>query len=89
MASGVSEVKVVELPVTNLQDTVAMLRALADDIETGKSENARQAVLVIEREGDQPRWSVYDFGLAANNPMRAVGVLECGIQMLIDKVLGG
>lgn len=80
--------KIVEMPVINIQDTVAMLRAIADDIESGRSPNARQAVLVIERDEMPTTWQVYDFGLACRDPLRAVGVLHVGIQTMMDKVLG-
>lgn len=80
---------VVEIPVIDYRDTVALLRAIADDIEIGASSAVKQGVLVIEREdGTDGFWQVYDFGSARGDKIRAAGVLTVGAQILMDKVLG-
>lgn len=79
---------VIEHPRVNRQVAIDMLRALADDIESGASEDMRQAVLVVERDSTPTTWQVYEFGVARGDALRAVGVLHVGIQSLMDRLLG-
>lgn len=60
------------------QDIVAMLRQMADKIETGEVENVRSVTAVAEFDDG----SVDIYGWADTGLLRSIGVLHLGIERL-------
>ena len=70
-----------------LHDLPAMFRKLAEDIENGDPEGARNAVVVVESDGGA--FTVAGYGPEGGDGTRAVGILEWGKHHLLSSALGG
>lgn len=68
-------------------DLPAMFRKMADDIEAGDPEGARNAVVVVESEGGA--FTVAGYGPEGGDGTRVVGILEWGKHWLLKAALDG
>ena len=68
-----------------LHDLPAMLRKMAEDIENGDLDDARNAVIVVEHDG--AAFTVAGFGPEGGDGVRAVGILEWGKHWLLKQAL--
>lgn len=80
------ELKLVQLPVTNLADIPARMRALADSIESGKVQTAQVIVLVEPLDPRTPEPLVYGWG-QVGKIQYTMGLLQVVLHKLGDIAL--
>lgn len=79
------DLKVVPLREPALQENpVEYLRALADDIESGATQNMSKAVLISL--GENGNWMLWTFGPGMHGPVEAMGLIGMAQFMMADKI---
>jgi hypothetical protein len=75
--------KIVKLPVSNLNDIAAMARAFADEVDSGTFGTVRSAILVLDTE-DEVHTLHWGECVSVH---QAIGILECGKHHLLNMIL--